>query len=34
MTSRFLPVLVPAQQKHGINIVIVAIDARLIGIQN
>ena len=25
MTSRFSPVLVPAQQKHGIDIVIVAI---------
>jgi hypothetical protein len=34
MTSRFLPIIAPAQQKHGINIVIIAIDARLIRIQN
>jgi len=32
MTSRFLPILVPGQQKHGIDILIIAIDARLIRI--
>jgi hypothetical protein len=34
MTSRFSPVLVPAQQKHGIDILFIAIDARLLRIQN